>query len=183
MPDAIVYLARHATPDWSRRDIRYDVPPGPPLTPQGQAEARLLGQFFQEAGITRLYASPLERTRHTAALAAEVAGIPVFEEEAIAEWRLGESAEEVLNRFRAFWEEACAESARRGPIGLVTHGGPIRVLLEELGVDRELLAHYQNQFDNRNPLPPAGVWLTRSAHGQDGWHLELVFAPQQPASA
>ena len=35
----IVYLARHATPDWNRKDIRYDVAPGPDLVAQGEAEA------------------------------------------------------------------------------------------------------------------------------------------------
>ena len=35
----VLYLARHATPDWNMRDIRYDIPPGPPLVPQGEEEA------------------------------------------------------------------------------------------------------------------------------------------------
>jgi drug/metabolite transporter (DMT)-like permease len=28
----LIYLIRHATPDWSRTDIPYFTPPGPPLT-------------------------------------------------------------------------------------------------------------------------------------------------------
>ena len=62
----IIYLARHATPDWSRTDLPYHLLPGPPLVPQGEAEAAELGRFLREAGVSRLYTSPLERARRTA---------------------------------------------------------------------------------------------------------------------
>ena len=45
MPQQI-YLIRHATPDWTRKDIPYHLPPGPPLIEQGLAEAQALAAFL-----------------------------------------------------------------------------------------------------------------------------------------
>src|SRR5262245_47636066 len=127
-----LYLVRHATPDWSRVDIRYDIPPGPPLTAQGEAEALKLGEFLRAAEVQKLYASPLERTRRTAELAGELARVPVVEELALAEWQRGASEGEVLARLLTFWESAWLESSALGALALITHGGPIRLLLGHL---------------------------------------------------
>ncbi len=59
MSKQTIYLTRHATPDWSRTDIRYDIPPGPPLTAQGEAEAEKLGIFLASAGVTQTLRQPL----------------------------------------------------------------------------------------------------------------------------
>ena len=177
MPTPTVYLVRHATPDWSRTDLRYDIPPGPPLTAQGEDEARELGAFLRKAGVRKLYTSPLERTLRTAHLAADGLGVTPEVAEAIAEWQRGETDALVLARVRPFWEAACAESGEHGPVALITHGGPIRALLEDLGADGDELWHYRRQFDHQNPAPPAGVWLTAQPEGQP-WTLNLVFAPQ-----
>ena len=116
-----VFLARHATPDWSRRDIRYDIPPGPPLTPQGEDEARQLGDYLRAQGVVKLYASPLERTRRTAELAGQIAGAPVLEALELAEWRRDEDEPTVLSRVRDLWQRAGDESREIGPIARVTH--------------------------------------------------------------
>ena len=173
-----VYLVRHATPDWSRVDIRYDIPPGPPLTPQGEAEAGQLGAFLQEAGIRRIYASPMERARRTAALAAAQVDLDVVEALAINEWQRGESGEAVLQRFLSFWEAALTESTTVGPIALVSHGGPIRLLLGHLQLPTAEIDFYRKQFDRDNPLPPAGVWHVTREHQQTPWVLNLAFTPQ-----
>lgn len=174
---AVVYLARHATPDWSRKDIRYDIPPGPPLTEQGEAEARRLGVYLQEAGVVRVYASPLERTRRTAELVCEAIAITPIVEPGIAEWRRDEQELAVRDRFHAIWERAADESLEIGPIAFVTHGGPIRALLATLGLTSGELDHYRNQFDSRNPMPPAGVWSTVRESEDVPWRAELSFAP------
>lgn len=175
---ATLYLIRHATPDWSRTDIRYDIPPGPPLTPQGEAEAQQLAEFLKTTNITHFYASPLERTTRTAQIAAEALGLQVEVAPDIAEWERGESEESVLARARAFLDIALDASETRGPLALVTHGGPIRLLLADLGLDQAEMSHYRRTFDRDNPVPPAGVWrVSRSAGG----HIEkpeLVFTPQ-----
>lgn len=175
---AIVYMIRHATPDWSRTDIRYDIPPGPPLTPQGEAEAQQLGEFLQTTSVTHIYASPLERTSRTAQIAAAALGIEVEIAPDLAEWERGELEATVLTRVRAILDDALDESEVRGPLALVTHGGPIRILLGDLGLDRAELDHYRRTFDRDNPVPPAGVWkIVRNADGRIE-KPELVFTPQ-----
>jgi broad specificity phosphatase PhoE len=172
-----IYLARHATPDWSRTDIRYDIPPGPPLTEQGEAEARRLGEFLQPKGIAKVYASPLERTQRTAQLAAELLGLPVVTEELIAEWRRGENETDVAGRFNNFWERICRESEEGGPVLLVTHGGPIKVMLLNLGMPRPVVDEWCRKFDRGNPVPPAGVWLAANSTSEIPWRLALLFHP------
>jgi probable phosphoglycerate mutase len=175
---ATLYLIRHATPDWNRTDIRYDIPPGPPLTAQGEAEAQQLGEFLKTTNITHLYTSPLERTTRTAQIAAEALGLEVETKDDLAEWERGELEASVLSRCRACLDEAFDESETRGPLALVTHGGPIRLLLADLGLDQAEMTHYRRTFDRDNPVPPAGVWrVTRNGNG----HIEkpeLVFTPQ-----
>jgi broad specificity phosphatase PhoE len=173
-----VYLVRHAAPDRTT-GIRYDIPPGPPLLSQGEAEAAQLGEFLRSAHVQKMYVSPMERTQQTARIAAEAGGnIPWTLEESIIEWARGENEDAILERMLAFWEQAWVESKRTGPIALVGHGGPTRVLVEHLGVPKEKLAHYRKQFDYDNPMPPAGVWRTIQDASPEEWLVELVFAPQ-----
>lgn len=174
---ATLYLIRHATPDWSRTDIRYDIPPGPPLTAQGEAEASQLAEFLRPISITHLYVSPLERTMRTAQIAATALGLPIEIKTELAEWNHSEGEEDVLTRFRPFINAMFDESEKRGPLGLVTHGGPIRLLLAEFGLDPNELDHYRQSFDHNNPLPPAGVWRVKRAHNSYFEKPEFVFTP------
>jgi len=174
----MLYLIRHATPDWSRTDIRYDIPPGPPLTDVGESEAKQLGEFLKTTNIAHVYASPLERTSRTAQIAADALGVKVEIAPDLSEWERGDAEANVLSRMRAFVDEAFDESERRGPLALVTHGGPIRIVLADLGLDRSEIDHYRRTFDRDNPVPPAGVWqVTRNADGVIE-KPELVFTPQ-----
>jgi broad specificity phosphatase PhoE len=173
-----VYLVRHATPDWSRTDLRYDLPPGPPLTAVGEQEAAKLGEFLAAAGVNKIYVSPLERTIRTAWLATGTVAIPVFITQALAEWRRDESEAEVMARCRSFMDAALDESQSAGPIALITHGGPIRLLLQNLGLAQAEVDFYRRQFDRDNPLPPAGVWRLDRVAGVLS-RPTLVFAPQE----
>lgn len=176
---ATLYLVRHATPDWSRTDLRYDIPPGPPLTPHGEAEAAKLGAFLKPLDIVHIHASPLERTTRTAQIAAAALSLPVETALDLAEWQHGELEADVLARMRAFVDTALEDSAVRGPIALVTHGGPIRILLADLGLARAELDHYRRIFDHENPVPPAGVWRIRRSLTGEIEKPELVFAPAE----
>ena len=173
-----IYLVRHATPDWSRTDIRYDIPPGPPLTAQGEAEAARLGEFLQTVNAHKVYFSPLERTLRTAQIAAEIAKLPVFEAEAIAEWRRGESEQDLLARLLPFWDQVTEESQQHGPLVVVSHGGPVRVMLQHLKLEQAEIDFYRKQFDRDNPVPPAGAWQATRSRFDDRWRLELAFTPQ-----
>lgn len=175
---ATIYLVRHATPDWSRTDIRYDIPPGPPLIAQGEAEAARLGEFLRTAGVQTFYASPLERAQRTAQIASGIVGVTVTTEEAIAEWRKDETEAQVLARFNGFWEKICVESQVGEPVVLVSHGGPIRLMLRALGLPQVTIDHYIKQFDRGNPIPPAGAWLATNTSPEARWQLDLVFTTQ-----
>lgn len=174
----VVYLIRHATPNRAT-GIRYDVPPGPPLLPQGEAEAAKVGEFLRSAEVQKLYVSPMERTQQTARIAAEAGGdIPWTLEPALIEWTHGDTEETVLARMLTVWEQVWEESTRCGPMGLVGHGGPIRVLVEHLGVDKQRIEHYRKQFDYGNPMPPAGIWRITQGDSSESLRVELIFTPQ-----
>lgn len=173
-----IYIARHATPDWSRKDLRYDVLPGPPLTPLGESEAQQLGRFLRARSVSHIYTSPFERAHRTAELAAEVIGMPLTEDGAIREWAEGETPTEVSSRILPFWKQICIKAAQQGPICLVTHGGPMKLILTTLGMTRAKMETYTVQFDANNPAPPAGTWLAKSGDGDTPWSLEMVFSPR-----
>ena len=173
-----IFLLRHASPNLSRRDIPYDILPGPELLPRGEKEAAALGDFLKLEGLRKLYYSPFERSARTAQIVAAANGIPAIEEEGLAEWRFATEAEaQVRGRMAALFKHVAQESEGLGPIGLVSHGGPIALLLLELGIDQDVLAPYRTRFDTTNPLPPAGAWKAEMASGNQEWNLQLVFTP------
>lgn len=174
-----LYLIRHATPDWSRKDIPYDIPPGPPLTIKGQQEAQALGIFLEKAGIKKLYYSPLERSEHTAKIVASVSNVPIVEQAGLAELRTGEVESEIHARLWPVLEASVAESAQLGPLGLVTHGGLVSHLLKRLGLTHERFEEHLKMFDHANPMPPAGVWIAQKNTNDQTWNLELVFTPPE----
>ena len=174
-----IFLIRHARPDWERRDIPFDIQPGPMLTPKGEREAEELAAYLESQGVVRLYYSPFERAAQTAIIVSSATGIPAVEESGLKEWRMVDEPESsVLQRTVSVFDRAARESAALGSIGLISHGGPIALLLQELGIDREELAKYRTMFDTTNPLPPAGVWKVEQTPGQTSWKFELVFTPQ-----
>ena len=174
-----VFLIRHASPDWERRDIPYDIHPGPMLTPRGEKEAEALADFLKRQGLVRLYHSPFERAAKTARIVAARNGIPAIEEPGLAEWRsVDEPESRVRLRMVSVFQQAARESRDGGPTGLVSHGGPIALLLLELGIPKEKLAKYRTMFDTTNPLPPAGVWQVEKDDGEVGWRFEMVFQPE-----
>lgn len=174
---ARIYLIRHATPDWSRTDIPYLIPPGPPLIAAGEKEAEQLGGFMRGEGIKKLYHSPFERTRRTAEISANIAGIKMIEDTDLSEMQSGETEAGVLERVFPAWQRAESECMVSGPLGLVTHGGLVLVLLRYLGMNEELLKSYRQAYDHTNPLPPAGAWLAKRESGSEKWDLNLVFTP------
>jgi probable phosphoglycerate mutase len=181
-----IFLIRHATPDWSRTELAYDVPPGPPLIPQGEAEARHLGEFLAALNIRKVLVSPLERTLKTAELAFAGQEMPLVVEEEIAEWQRGEGEHDVAARMiRVFDRVASSFGSSIGgsasgsdSAALVTHGGPIRLLLDHLGLEKDALEFYRKQFDRDNPTPPAGVWRASRQGDEERWRLDLIYTPQ-----
>ena len=176
-----LYLVRHASPDWNRKDIPYHLPPGPPLTEQGLAEAHALGQFLRLANIQQLWTSPLERCQHTAEIVAGITGASVQVDQQLREWQPQESKEALRDRTLPVvdkaWQWVAQQNGAGGPIALVTHGGPIMTLLSALGIDDRTMESLRI-YDHRNPVPPAGVWeLNRQSLGRS-WEMRLVFTPE-----
>jgi broad specificity phosphatase PhoE len=171
-----LFLIRHATPDWSRSDIPYFIPPGPPLSPRGLAEAADLAGFLQTTQVKRLLSSPLERCLHTAQIVSDVTGAPWQVVDGLAEWQPHESKETVLARALPVFEQAWqAATGVGGPVALFTHGGPILALLSALGMDDAQLDRLRI-YDHRNAAPPAGVWqVTPGEHAARD--LRLVYVP------
>jgi len=165
----IVYLIRHAAPQLGT-GIRYDVPPGPPLSPEGQMEAQQAAAFLADKGIAHLLCSPLARARDTAGIIGQALQIPPMVDERLAEHRSYESFEAVIARLQTFWEE---HASSEGTLALVTHGSPIRALLTVLGDGNLDLSGYQ--FADNNVVPTAGIW--RAERHSAGWALDLVFTP------
>ena len=177
-PMTKIYLVRHATPDWDRKDIPYDIHPGPPLSPKGRHEAEAVADFLKEQGVVKLYYSPFERSTTTAQIIANRNQIPAFEETRLAEWReAAENKESVRERMWSIFDEIVRESAVVGPVALVSHGGPITFLLLSLGMREETLSVWKQKFDGFNPLPPAGAWLAERNTDATAWNLDLMFTP------
>jgi broad specificity phosphatase PhoE len=173
-----IFLIRHATPDWNRKDIPYDIPPGPPLSSKGEEEAEALAGFLKTQGVVKLYYSPFERAARTAQVISDTLGIARVEEARLGEWReVAEKGSQVRQRMRVVFDLAARESAEIGPIGLVTHAGPVAFLLQELNIDPDELALYRKSFDGPNPLPPAGAWKAEPDSREGCWNLKLDFIP------
>ena len=103
------------------------------------------------------------------------AALPLTVEDGIAEWRTGEPESEVLARMLGILDAVASDGA--GPVVLVSHGGPIRLVLQHTGVTPDEMSFYRKQFDRDNPLPPAGAWRIGATRDQAGWSAQLEFTP------
>ena len=184
MPDQnpgshIVYLIRHAQPaNLGDASLRYDVPPGPPLSPDGRTQAAMAASFLTSNPPTVIYTSPLDRALQTAQIIAAQLGVPLAIDERLAEHRREETAELVFARVAAFWYERVT-TAPPSPlrIALVSHGSPLKLMMTPLGdvwtTDPDLY-----RFDYGNIVPHAGIWRARcdvtNSH-LDKWELALIF--------
>jgi broad specificity phosphatase PhoE len=174
----IVYLIRHARPEnLGHANLRYDIPPGPPLSTDGRVQAAMAANFLVGSLPAVIYASPLDRTMQTAQIIAAQLGVPVAIDERLAEHRREEKPEEVATRVAAFWHERVTSAPPGSRIALVSHGSPIKLLLMPLGqvwtADPD-----RYQFDGGNIVPHAGIWRARCVPA-DGhpckWELALIF--------
>lgn len=171
----VIYMARHATPDRSRIDLPYQIPPGPELNERGLREAAELGAYLHGIGIGPVQASPLERTLRTASVTSEICDTTMEVNPDLAEWRTDEIEKAVQERVqRAFIAAAALSNQRSAPVVLVTHGGPVLVMLKTLGVPLESLNRCRI-YESRNVLPPAGAWRVERLDGR--LNIEMVFIP------
>jgi broad specificity phosphatase PhoE len=169
-----LFLGRHATPDWSRKDIPYHVPPGPQLVEKGRLEAERLGEFFRASGVVHVLASPLERAWRTGCIAGGIARATIELNDDLAEHRPEEKDVDVLARAQRAFALGAYLGAAHGPTALISHGSPVLILLKWLGLPAEIIER-SCIYDGRNILPPAGAWQVRREAGELA--LQLAFVP------
>jgi probable phosphoglycerate mutase len=154
----IVYVVRHGEAE-GNREGRFLGQVNPPLTERGRGHARKMGEALQGLGITRIRASDLDRAFTTASLIGEIIGVAVERSAALREVNHGVidgwTAEDILAseygqaREKDKYNYAPPEGeSYRGIEGrilselspppaettlIVTHLGPMRVLLHCLG--------------------------------------------------
>jgi broad specificity phosphatase PhoE len=134
-----------------------------------------------QVGIQRLYSSPLQRCLETAQIAGEAARLESILDNRLIEWQPGEDSVTVQTRMVEALESALqnhlpTSSANSVSIGLISHGGPIGVLLEWLGMKPAELDAYRI-YDHKNPLPPAAVWQASRVDQANPWVMGLDFLP------
>jgi broad specificity phosphatase PhoE len=178
LPGGTVYLARHASPDLTRTDLVYHLPPGPPLTTLGEREASALGRYLCHGGVHTIWTSPLVRARRTAELAAQKCGAEVREDARLIEMDPAETHDDVYARARPVWDIATEWAAARGPQALVAHGGVITALLLGIGVTLTTLERVGRRFDSGNPAPPGGAWEITAPDRSGPLTARLVFIPR-----
>ncbi|MCZ7547683.1 MAG: histidine phosphatase family protein [Anaerolineales bacterium] len=177
-----IYFIRHATPQLTGVEIPYDQLPGPSLSRRGEREANQLSAFVKQSAIVKLYYSPFLRTKQTAFIIGTIAQIPSVEETVLAEWAKGESESSVVARLSAFLQICILESTELGPIGIVTHGGLIKVFLKMFNIEGPLLHKHLLRFDPNSPLPPAGVWMAEIYDHSSPTKLQLVYVPESESN-
>lgn len=147
-----LYIARHGETTWNAQKKvsgRTDVP----LTEKGMEQARRLAERMSGLPIDVIFASPLQRARHTAECIAEKLGLPVLTEERLIEqdygiyegvdcrtqaflnnkrqfafrYPQGESMMQVAARTYGLIEELRRKYSGKNVL-LVCHGGVIRVM-------------------------------------------------------
>ncbi len=172
-----IYLIRHATPDTSGTHIPYDKYPGPPLSLKGEKEADRLGQFIQQETVVELYHSPFARCKQTAQIISKIARTTCIEDYALREWGSNESENDVNERLLPVIAAYTKKCSLIGSIGVVTHGGLIKLLLKMFRIEPSVLNEYQHMYESRSPLPPAGVWAVTMIKNKENESPKLVFVP------
>jgi broad specificity phosphatase PhoE len=153
-----ILLARHGETDWNLQR-RVQGHSDTPLNETGRAQALALAETLEGAELDAVYSSDLARASDTARVVADRLGLEVTvlpelrerhfgswegltDEEIFARypgarsgsWGDGETKEEMRKRVLRALRQIAAEHPR-GRVLVVTHGGPVRALLVESGLD------------------------------------------------
>jgi broad specificity phosphatase PhoE len=87
---ASIYLVRHGESDMNVTPLLSHRLADLPLTERGREQARLVARRLGETRLARIFTSPLQRARQTAACISERTGAPVRVEEALREIDCGD---------------------------------------------------------------------------------------------
>jgi probable phosphomutase (TIGR03848 family) len=203
LPVTLFLLTRHASHDLLGRTLAGRMP-GVHLNERGKREALWLRDRLEGERVEALYASPLERSRETAAPIAEVLGLvpqiePAFSEMAFGEWTGRDFAElERVAAWKAFNACRTAAGVPGGETMLETqsravkalerlracHGDATVVVVSHVDVLRAVVAHYLGlslDLLHRFEIEPASITTLRVAdHGATLLRLNESPAPSLP---
>lgn len=84
MKKTTIYLIRHGLTTANKGDV-FAGRTQEPLHPEGAAQLAEVGKNLIECGISRIFCSPLARTRQSARIVGELLGVPVEADEALNE--------------------------------------------------------------------------------------------------
>ncbi|MEE4360963.1 MAG: histidine phosphatase family protein, partial [Pseudomonadales bacterium] len=84
-----LYFVRHGQTEWNAV-ARMQGQWNSDLSELGRAQARVSGALLAGRGIEAMFASPLDRTRQTAALINEHLNLPVTYDDRLKEWDCGD---------------------------------------------------------------------------------------------
>jgi broad specificity phosphatase PhoE len=171
-----ILLARHGETDWNLQR-RVQGHSDTPLNETGRAQALALAETLDGANLDAIYASDLARAYDTARVVAERKGLTVttlpelrernfgtwegltdteiherFPQAKSGSWGDGETKEAMAERVLAALHRI-ASTHPGGRVLVVTHGGPVRSLLVESGLD------------GRGPIANCSVYEVRLRDG------------------
>jgi len=127
----VVYVVRHAEQVADVED--------PPLSEEGRARARMLREFFRDAGLTAVYATDLRRTSETGATVTEPLG---FEATPVHT----DSLDGLVARVQ--------REQPHGRVLIVGHSNTVPRVLEQLGYPNEITIDH-DEFNNLFIVVPA----------------------------
>src|SRR5437867_4814718 len=115
-----VYLIRHGETFWNREGRCQGVT-DVPLTEKGYRQAHAIAKAFEGKQLSLILSGPLQRTRETAVIIAELHGLSVEIREELREWNQGEleglTGVELLGNHRAYFERWRQDPAQTTPPG------------------------------------------------------------------
>ena len=127
----VVYVVRHAEQVADVED--------PPLSEEGRARARMLREFFRDAGLTAVYATDLRRTSETGAMVTEPLG---FETTPVHT----DSRDGLVARGQ--------REQPHGRVLIVGHSNTVPRVLEQFGYPNEITIDH-DEFNNLFIVVPA----------------------------
>ena len=153
-----ILLARHGETDWNR-DRRIQGQTDMRLNAAGLAQAHALAERLANEKLVAVHSSDLARARETAMIIAQCHRLEVtldpglreknfgswegltdseiavrFPDAVRGRWGDAETSEQVMSRAMAVIGQIRIAHAD-GPVLVVSHGGPLRMILEQLGVE------------------------------------------------
>ena len=127
----VVYVVRHAEQVADVDD--------PPLSEQGKARARMLREFFRDAGLTAVYATDLRRAMETGDIVTEPLGFEVTPVQP-------DSLDGLVGRVRREQPD--------GRVLIVGHSNTVPMVLGQLGYPNEFTIDH-DEYDNLFIVVPA----------------------------